>query len=42
MGKVEVTKVKVSGKSILTSDKGQRIEIENPEILLIKKTEKGK
>lgn len=37
MGETIVSKVKVAGKVVLTSDTGTRVETENPEILVIKK-----
>lgn len=37
MGEAEVSQVKVKGKIVITSDKGQRVEIENPELLVLKK-----
>jgi hypothetical protein len=41
IAEVEVSKVKATGKTIITSDDGNMTEIENPELLLIKKKMKG-
>lgn len=37
MADVEVSKITVKGTSVVSSDTGQRVEKENPEILVVKR-----
>jgi len=42
MADKKTTTIKAKGKMVISTDDGKRVEIENPEVLLVKKSEGAK